>query len=104
MNKIKVVNRLSAEERETILNYDNESRRWTLDSTIPKHFRKALKQGWTPLIEYIYEDGTVCGMVLVAPDNAITIRNPNKKRVMSELQMGNLQGHSEDDDDDEEEE
>ena len=103
MNKIKVYNRLSAEERETILNYDNESRRWTLDSTIPKHFRKALKQGWTPLIEYIYEDDTVCGMVLVATEKAITIRNPNKTRVMSEKQMENLHGHNDDEDEDYEE-
>jgi hypothetical protein len=41
-------------------------------------------------------------MVLTAPEKAITIRNPNKTRVMSELQMGNLHGHSDDEDDDEE--
>ena len=102
MNTVKVASKLSAEERETILNYDNEARRWTMDSTVPKHFRKALKQGWTPLIQYVYDDDTVCGMVLAAPEKAMTIRNPNKTRVMSEKQMGNLLGHSDDDDEEDE--
>lgn len=101
METIKVNARLSAEERETILHYDGLNRIWTMDSMIPKHFRKATKQGWTPIIEYVYEDGTVCGMVLSASEKAITIRNPNKKRVMSERQMGNLQGHDDDEDDEE---
>lgn len=101
MKTIQVNTRLSAEERETILHYDGLNRTWTMDSMIPKQFRKAMKQGWTPVAEYVYEDGTVCGMVLTASEKAITIRNPNKKRVMSELQMGNLQGHDDDEDDDE---
>jgi hypothetical protein len=58
-------------------------------SMVPKHFRKALKQDWKPDTQYVYEDGTVCGMVLTAPDRAITIRNTSKKQ-MSEKQMGNL--------------
>ena len=40
MERIKVTSKLSAEERETILNYDSETRVWTMDTTIPKHFRK----------------------------------------------------------------
>ena len=102
MEIIKVTTRLSAEERETILNYDSETRMWSMDTMVSKHFRKALKQGWTPIAQYVYEDGTVCGMVLTAPEKAITIRNPNKKRVMSERQMGNLQGHDDDEEDDDE--
>jgi hypothetical protein len=62
---------------------------WVMDSMVPKHFRKALKQGWTPIRQYVYDDGTVCGMVLTAPDRAITIRNTDKKK-MSEKQMTNL--------------
>ncbi len=96
--------KLSNEERETVLVYDNIDKVWHMDSTIPKHFRKVLKQGWTPVTEYVYEDGTVCGMELIASEKAITFRNPNKKRVMSEKQMGNLLGHSDEDEEDEEEE
>ena len=89
METIKINGRLIAEERETLLNYDSINKEWTMDSTVPKHFRKAVKQGWTHIRQYIYDDGTVCGMVLRAPERAVTIRNVEKKQ-MSEKQMKNL--------------
>ena len=97
MKTIKVTARLSAEERETLLNYDSIEKGWTMDSTVPKHFNKALKQGWIPTVKYVYEDGTICGMVLTAPARAITIRSTAKKQ-MSEKQMGNLPNNEDDDD------
>ncbi len=81
--------RLTIEERETILNYDSLEKVWLMDSTVPKHFRRAIKQGWTPIKQYVYEDGTVCGMVLTAPERSITIRSTTKKQ-MSEEQLKNL--------------
>lgn len=101
METIKVNSRLSAEERETVLVYDNVDKKWLMDSTVPKHVNKAKKQGWTQTAEYIYDDGTVCGGAFEASAKAITIRDPNKKRVMSEKQMNNLHGHDGDEDDDE---
>ena len=98
METIKVNGRLSTEERETILNYDSVDKVWTMDSTVPKHFRKALKQGWTPVRTYVYDDGTVCGMALVASERAITIRNTTKKQ-MSDKQMNNLVSDDDEDDD-----
>ena len=89
METIKVTTKLTKEERETILNYDELEKVWTMDSTIPKHFRKALKQGWAPIRQYIYEDGTVCGMILTASERAVTFRNTSKKQ-MSEKQLENL--------------
>lgn len=91
MKTIKISNKLTAEERETLLNYDSVEKMWIMDSTVPKHFRKALKQGWKPINEYVYEDGTVCGMTLVASERAITIRSTTKKQ-MSEKQLKNLSG------------
>ena len=91
MEIIKVTGKLTAEERETMLNYDSVEKTWLMDSTVPKHFRKALKQGWMPIRQYMYDDGTVCGMTLTAPERAITIRNTTKKQ-MSEKQLGNLSG------------
>ena len=102
MEIIKVLTKLSAEERETVLVYNNAEKIWVMDSSIPKHFRKALKQEWTPKTQYVYDDGTVCAMVLTASEKAITIRNPNKKRVMSERQMGNLRGHDDEDESEDE--
>lgn len=100
MDTIKVSSKLSSEERETVLVYDNTDKVWRMDSTVPKHFNKALKQKWTPITQYVYEDGTVCGMVLTAPARAITIRSVEKKQ-MSEKQLGNLQGNDEEDEEEE---
>lgn len=91
MEVIKINTNLTLEERETILTYDGVDKIWTMDSTIPKHFRKALKQGWRPIRQYVYEDGSICGMVLTASERAITIRNTTKKQ-MSDKQLGNLSG------------
>lgn len=99
METIKVNCRLSAEERETVLVYDNIDKVWRMDSTIPKHFNKAKKQQWTQIAEFVYEDGSVCGGAFEAPARAITIRNAEKKQ-MSEKQLGNL--HDNEDEDDEE--
>ena len=81
--------RLINEEREVYLYLDPVSREWTLDAFMPKYFRKALKQGWTPIREYVYEDGTVYGMSLTAPERAVTIRNVDKKK-LSDKQLNNL--------------
>lgn len=89
MDTIKLSCKLSTDEREVHLSYDPETKMWIMDTTVPKFFRKALKQGWTPLKQYVYEDGTVCGMVLIAPEKSVTIRNTTKKQ-MSDSQMENL--------------
>ena len=94
METIKIYSKLTLEERETLIHYDVVEDRWVMDSVTPKIFRKALKQGWTPVRQYVYEDGTVCGMVLTAPYRSITIRNTTKKQ-MSEKQLGNLNGSDE---------
>lgn len=92
METIKLTTRLSAEERETILNYDNINKKWIMDTTVPKHANKAKKQGWRQVKEYVYNDGTVVGGVFEAPEGAISLRNPSKKRIMSEKQLNNLFG------------
>ncbi len=89
METIKITGRLSTEERETVLVYDNVEKMWIMDTTVSKHANKAKKQSWTQTTEYVYEDGTICGGVFAAPARAITIRNTEKKQ-MSDAQMGNL--------------
>ena len=81
--------KLTNEERETILGYDYIEKVWVMNSFIPKHFRKALKKGWTPITQYVYDDGTVYGMTLTAPDRAVTIRSVDKKK-LSDSQLKNL--------------
>ena len=89
MEIIKVNLKLSLEEKETILNYDSAKKQWIMDSTVVKHYNRALKQGWKPIKKYVYDDGTICGMVLVAPERSITIRNIEPKK-MSDKQLNNL--------------
>lgn len=101
METIKIATRLSTEERETVIVYDNIEKKWYADTTLTKHVNKFKKQGWIQTAEYVYEDGLVCGGMFEGSAKAVTIRNPNKKRVMTEEQMKNLHKHDDEDEDDE---
>lgn len=101
MEIIKVNTRLSNEEKETVIVYSSIDKKWYVDTTLAKHMNKFKRQEWTQTAEYVYEDGTVCGGVFEGSAKAITIRNPNKKRVMSDEQMKNLHRCDEDDEDEE---
>ena len=94
MEVIKVHHRISSEEKETAINYDYIDKKWWMYSVIPTHYNKALKQGWTPIVKYEYEDGSVAGYQLEAPGRAITIRSVEKKQ-LSEKQLSNLDGDDE---------
>ena len=89
MKVVKINSKLSNEERETLLLYDYTTKKWTIDTTVEKHYNKAKKQKWAQLCEYVYNDGTVCGGVFEAPDQAVTLRNTTKKQ-LSDKQMNNL--------------
>lgn len=90
MERIKINgSRLSNEEREVHIYFDPIERVWAVDSFMPKYFRKAIKQGWTPIREYIYEDGTVAGMSFIVPERSISFRKTEKKKI-SEKQRTNL--------------
>ncbi len=104
METIKVTTKLSTEERETVIVYDNINKKWYADTTLSKHVNKFKKQGWTQIAEYVYDDGSLCGGAFEGSEKAITIRNPNKKRVMSDEQMKNLHRHDNEDDEYEDDE
>lgn len=72
---------MRADEYETIILYNNEKRVWEAGTNIPTHQAMFEKRGWTftgetPSGDKGYE----------APKNAITFRDLNKKRVMTEEQ------------------
>ena len=79
----KITNKISIAERETHIYRDDDG--WVMDSTIPKDFNAALRKGWTPVEQTVYDDGTVCGMILKAIPSAVTIRK-NAARSVSEEQ------------------
>jgi hypothetical protein len=89
MQIVKIKERLTLEEKEVLLLYDAVDKQWTMDTTVMKYYNKAKKQGWTQTKEFVYDDGTICGGVFVAPDRAVTIRNVDPKQ-MSDKQMENL--------------
>ena len=79
----KITNKISIAERETHIYRDDDG--WTMDSTVPKDFNAALRKGWTPVEQTVYDDGAVCGMILKAIHSAVTIRK-NAARSISEEQ------------------
>lgn len=79
----KITNKISIAEQETRIYRDNDG--WTMDSTVPKDLNAALRKGWTPVEQTVYDDGTVCGMILKAIPSAVTIRK-NAARSISEEQ------------------
>lgn len=79
----KITSKISIAERETHIYRDDGG--WTMDSTVPKDFNAALRKGWTPVEQTVYDDGTVCGMILKAIPSAVTIRK-NAARSISEEQ------------------
>ena len=79
----KITNKISIAERETHIYRSGDG--WVMDSTVPKDFNAALRKGWKPVAQTVYEDGAVCGMVLRAMPSAITIRK-NPARSVSDAQ------------------
>jgi hypothetical protein len=95
MQVIKTKNVFVGQERETLITFDGERKMWNLYAAIPKHFRRAQKYGWTPLKQWVLDDGTVVAMEFEAPERAISIKGAEKKK-MSDKQMKNLFGDEDD--------
>ena len=95
MKTTKINGRLTFEEKETVLLFDYAEKKWIMDTTVMKHYNKAVKQGWKQKSQYVYDDGVVCGGAFEAPAHAITIRGAEKRK-MSDKQMSNLFGDEED--------
>lgn len=79
------------EERETHIWYDPETKLWTMESNIPRHFNKAMRVGWSPTRECHYEDGALAAVTLTAPERGLTIKSP-KKREFSDEHKAKLLG------------
>jgi hypothetical protein len=82
---------LSKEERETHYLIENSNdNEVEMDTTILKDYNRAVKQGWTMVKQYVYEDGSVAGGVFTAPRRCLSVRS-TKERVMSEKQKKNIE-------------
>lgn len=52
-----ITSKISVSERETHIYRSGDG--WVMDSTVPKDFNAALRKGWTPVEQTVYDDGTV---------------------------------------------
>lgn len=68
-----------SEERETILNYDPVSRKWSAWTNVPEHIRKLQAKGWL-LTAKTESEGTEIDAWFEAPKNAITFRDLTKPK------------------------
>ena len=84
MQVIKTSIKYSREERETHIWYDPENKTWNMESNIDKHFNRAVKQGWNIDKKFINDKGLTVSMLLSAPENAITIKSPQKRKISEE--------------------
>ena len=89
MKIITTLVKVTPEEREVLINIypDEYGKLWAeIDTTIQKYANKCIKQGWEQISETRHTDGSWQGATFRAPASAISIRNPNAKRTMSEEQ------------------
>lgn len=81
-----VTDKLSRDEREIILVYNEAERVWYADTSIPKFWRRLEKKGWECIKTQYYSDGTVCSKSFKGSSKGITITDPFKKRELTEEQ------------------
>lgn len=85
-----VIQRLTKEERETILTYNEADGFWTIYSGVQSHIRKFDKRNYEVTEVDYYPDGEIAGKFYKVPKNAISFKDPNKKRNISEEQKAML--------------
>ena len=79
--------KLTQEEREIVLNYNELDRVWVAETSIPKFWRKLEKQGWICTGTTYYPDGTVCAKSFTSTNSkGVSLTNPFKTRVMTDEQ------------------
>ena len=80
------IQRLAKEERETILTYNESDGYWEIYTAVQSHIRKFDKLNYEVTNIDYYEDGTVAGKFYKVPKNAISFRDPSKKRNLTDEQ------------------
>lgn len=67
------------DERETILNYNPITRKWSAWTNVPEHIRKLQANGWSMKLCH-HSDGAIIDAEFEAPKNAITFRDLTKPK------------------------
>ena len=80
------IQKLSRDERETALIYNEADGFWEIYTAVPKHIRRFDKLKFNCVKTEFYENGEVFAKFYKVPAKAISFRDPNKKRELSEEQ------------------
>ena len=81
-----VSGKLSRDERECVLLYNEEEGLWYAESSIPKFWRRLEKKNWICTKTIYYDDGTVCSKQFKGSKKGVTIGDPFKKRELTDEQ------------------
>lgn len=76
--------KLTREERETLILYNEVDDEFIIDSSVQKHIRKFDKLGYECTDTQLYDDGTVCSKSYKVPVRSISFRSPEKRKVTEE--------------------
>lgn len=77
--KIVVGNKVENYKQATLVSFSQIDKTWCVDTTIPKHYNRFLRQGWKLVREYVYDNGEIVGGSFEAPERAITVRSVTKE-------------------------
>lgn len=78
--------KLSKEEREIVLIFNEGEGVWIAESSVPKYWRRLEKKGWILDSVQYYPDGTVCAKTFHGSKKGVTISDPFSVRKMSDEQ------------------
>lgn len=81
-----VLEKLTKDEREIVLLYNEAEGVWYADTSIPKYWRKLEKKNWICIKTQYYKDGTICSKTFKGSKKGVSIIDPFKKREMSDEQ------------------
>lgn len=79
-----VLEKLSKEEREIVLIYNEAEGFWIAETSIPKYWRKLENKNWICTGTQYYKDGTICSKTFKGSKKGVSITDPFKIREVSE--------------------
>lgn len=81
-----VTEKLTRDDREINLVYNEAEGVWYADTSIPKFWRKLEKKNWICVKTQYYKDGTICSKSFKGSKKGVTFTDPFKTREISDEQ------------------
>jgi hypothetical protein len=81
-----ITEKLTRDEREINLVYNEGEGVWYADTSIPKYWRRLEKKNWECIGVQYYKDGTICSKSFKGSKKGVSITDPFRTREMSEEQ------------------